>query len=124
MDNVALKFLGEKIGLDFKHIPEFAAYILHNELDAFVLELQKRYVASDIPLLRLFTSVPQEQRRALLVASAREMLGLLAANNAEKYIRQSIDAWLNNEIPEITKEQIHAHDIALVNYIRGAVLRP
>ena len=123
MDKAALKFLGEKIGLDFKYTPEFAAYILHNKLDAFVQELQRRYIESDIPLRHLFKSIAEEQRRALLVASVREMLGLLAANNAEKYIRQSIATWLNNEIPEITKEQIHAHDIALVNYVRSAVLR-
>lgn len=118
-----MRSVSDKIGLNFKYIPDFAAHILHNHLEAFNGELSRGYAQADIPVLRFFQFVPEEQRVAINIASNREMLALLAANDAEKYIRQTIASWLSNQLPQISKEQIHAQDITLINYIRGAVFR-
>jgi PAS domain S-box-containing protein len=118
-----MRSVSEKIGLNFKYLPDFASYILHNELETFVTDLSEGLKQADVPLLRFFRSIPADQRMAINVATNREMLTLLAANEAEKYISQSISAWLSDQLPKISKEQIHAEDITLINYIRGAVFR-
>lgn len=123
MENESIAPVRDKISLDFKQLPGFAKFILHQRLDSFAQALIRLYLENDIPLLRFFSSMGDDQRLALVTASAREMLTLLATNNACQYIDQSVQNWLNNQIPMITREQVQAQDITLVNHVRGKVFR-
>ena len=123
MENAPIVSIKEKVSLDFKYLPDYAGYILHKELDPFIKELLRLYEATDIPLFRFFNSMGSDQLMALITASSREMLALIASNNAQQYIDQSINNWLYNQLPMITREQVHSQDITLVNYVRRKVFR-
>jgi PAS domain S-box-containing protein len=123
MENERIASVREKISLDLKYLPAFAKFILHQELEQFAKELVRLYVYNDIPLLRFFKSIGEEQRLALVTGSSREMLTMLSTNQANQYINQTVHNWLNNQLPMITREQVQSQDITLVNYIRGQVFR-
>lgn len=123
MENATIISVKGKLSLQFNYLPDFAAYVLHHELDNFVRELLDSYKSADIPLFQFFNSMDEDQLMALITGSTREMLTLLAANNAGQYIEQSISNWLNNQIPVIRREQVHSQDITLANYARAKVIR-
>ena len=123
MDKEAAGSVGGKISLHFRYFPDFASYVLHNELNNYVAELIRNYEEMDIPIMRFFKEMGADQRRAVVTGSSREMLTLLAANNARGFIDQTITNWLTNQLPKIKREQVHSQDISLINYIRGKVLR-
>src|SRR5688500_16036140 len=123
MDNAITASVKEKISLEFKHLPSFAGYLLHHELENFVKEILRHYDSIDIPILRFFKSMSGDQVTALATGSTREMLTLMASNNTRQYIEQTIRSWINNQLPVITREQINSHDITLVNHVKGRVFR-
>jgi PAS domain S-box-containing protein len=123
MENEGTVSFREKISLDFTHLPAFAKFVLHQELEHFASELVRLYVENDIPILRFFTSMGNEQRMALVTAFSREMLTMIASNNADQHISQSVQNWLHNQVPMIRREHVQAQDIALVNHVRGKVFR-
>lgn len=113
----------QKISLEFKDLPAFAGYVLHYELDDFIKALIRHYEATDIPLLRFFKFMNDDRLLALATGSAREMLTMLAAGDADAYVEQSISSWIGNQLPVITREQVQSQDITLVNYVRAKVFR-
>jgi PAS domain S-box-containing protein len=115
--------ISDKLSLDFRHLPQFAHYILHNQLDSFTHKLVELYEDSNIPLLRFFRSMTTERRTFIVSGTSRAMLTLLSNNDVSRFIAQSISYWLNDQLPEVKREQIHALDITLVNYIRSRVFR-
>jgi PAS domain S-box-containing protein len=123
MEKALIPNVKETLNLDFSYFPDFAQYILHHDLERYARELMSRYEEVDVPVLRFFKSMPVDQRDALALASNREMLTLIATNNAAAYIKQSINNWLNNQLPIITRDQIVAQDITLVNFVRRNLLR-
>src|SRR5688500_9657319 len=94
MENERIASVREKISLDFKYLPAFAKYILHQKLEQFAKELVRLYVQNDIPLLRFFESMGEDQRLALVTASSREMLTMLSTNHAIQHIDQTVQNWL------------------------------
>ena len=123
MDTGAVASVRKKISVRFRDMPSLAAYILHHELDDFVKELVLNYEQADIPVFRFFKSLDPDKKLALVTGSTREMLALLAANNADLFVEQSISNWVNNQLPVITRDQVHSQDITLVNYVKGKVFR-
>jgi signal transduction histidine kinase len=123
MDKVLLIPVRQKIDLQFLHFPDYARYILHHEFDDFVAHLLSLYEEHDVPILRYFESVDSVQRHALIAGATREMLTLVASNRVAQYIDQTIYSWLNNQLPKVDREQIHSHDITLLNYSRRSLLR-
>lgn len=112
-----------QINLDFICFPAYARYILHHELDDFVKELVAAYEENGIPLLQFFESMEASQMHALVLASSREMLTYIAANDIEAYVKQAISNWTSNKMPGIAREQVHSQDITLVNYARRTIFR-
>ncbi|HEX8037665.1 MAG TPA: PAS domain-containing protein [Chryseosolibacter sp.] len=123
MERALISSVREKVDLQFIHFPSYARYLVHHELDDFVKQLIALYEESDIPVLRFFKSMDTNQRDALVMAGTREMLTLIASNKADQYIDKTISTWLNNQVPEVSREQIHSQDITLVNYARRSTLR-
>lgn len=123
MEHGSITKVKEKVGGGFTHLPRYASFLLHQSLQACVVELVKLYEETDIPLLRFFKLMDHDQRIALVTGSTREMLTMLAANDIEKYIAHTINNWLTNQLPQIKREQVHSQDITLANYVRGKVFR-
>lgn len=122
MDRAAIVPVRQKVTLDFLHFPGYARYLLHHELDAFAKDLLALYENCDVPLLRFFETVDNEKRTALLTGAVREMLTLVSSSQAGRYIDQTVYNWVNNLLPQITRDQIHWQDITLMNSSRRSLL--
>ena len=122
-DGGSIVSLREKISLEFRHLPEFSAFVLHNTFNDFIDELLRLYDVLDIPIFRYFKNMTPEQRKAILSASTREMLSRMASNQVSEYIGQIINSWLSNQFPMFTREQVDSQDVVLVNFAKAKALR-
>jgi PAS domain S-box-containing protein len=100
------------------HLPSFARFILDNKLDEYVEKLVKLSVELDIPLLRYFRHLTEEQIFAITQKSSIEFLTHLAQNQAKQFIQLSVERWTNNQLPQLDQSQIIAEDITQVVYVR------
>lgn len=122
-ENVDGTLLKENRSTDFEYLPDYAAYLLHYEFDHFVNELLRLYRGADVPILRFFKDVSLDRIAAIVTASNREMLTLLASHQVRHYIQQTLDSWIRNQIPIITREQVHSNDIMLINFAQAKAFR-
>ena len=115
--------LKERLSTEFQRLPDYAAYLLHHQFDDFVKGLLGFYREAEIPLLRFFKDISHDQMSAMIAASNRELLTFMASNQVRRYIDQTLDNWLKNQLPVIKREQIHSNDITLVNFARARAFR-
>lgn len=100
----------------------FARYLLNNHLNEYVEKQQAFSYQLNIPLLRFFSSLPAEQREAVVRKSSSDFLTQLGATNAAGQIEQSMRQWMANQMPVVEKDAITAEDITLVNHLRKKTL--
>ena len=122
-ENVEVVSLKERLSTDFQYLPDYAAYLLRQEFNNFVDGLLRLYREADVPLFRFFKNVAEDEISSIVAVANREMLTLLASNQVRQYIDQTLDNWLKNQLPVITREQVHSHDITLVNFARAKAFR-
>jgi PAS domain S-box-containing protein len=108
---------------DFKYLNVYANYLLHNKFDDFV-KMQLAF-SKEIkpPVLKFFEHFSQDQMIAVSKEPVRELLTGLSKNRADDYIKKTVEKWLNNQLPFITKGQIVSEDITLVSLIRRRLFR-
>ncbi|MGC1240814.1 MAG: PAS domain-containing protein [Chryseosolibacter sp.] len=123
MENVFSASVKDKLSVEFKHLPAFATHILHHELNDFVTEVTRLYEAIEVPVFRFVKAMDADKRHAVILASNREMLTLISSGNIEHFVLQTINNWRSNQIPQLTREQIHSQDITLVNYVKSRAFR-
>lgn len=104
------------------HLPRFAAFLLAEKQEAFVKKSFEEAAALNVPMLRFFLDMPEEQRHEVGLAAVRELLEALAANNGAEQIRLSQQQWQTNQLPVVNRDAIAAEDINLVNYLRKKVM--
>lgn len=109
--------------LYYKHLPAFAKYLLENKLDEFTKAQLNFSKEIKLPLLKHLQNLGEQQLLAIGAIDNRELLSYCAENKAELYIQESIEKWLNNQLPFISKSQLVAEDIALFNLMRRNTLR-
>lgn len=112
-----------KSSLHFRYLPAYAQFILEHKLDDFVKAQLKLSREVKIPLLRFFESFSEEQILALGKETAIEFLTYTAENKLKEFIAVSIEKWLGNQIPMISRNEVVADDITLVSYIRRKTFR-
>ena len=100
------------------YLPQFAAYLLTEQFDAFLQKQMEYAFELDIPLLKYFLSLPEDQRMAISKQTTYDFLNFLAANKASQQIERSMEQWKANLLPVINRDAIVAEDITLVNYMR------
>ena len=107
----------------FVYLPPFAQFILDKHLEAYVnAQLQLSY-EMDIPVLKHLAHFSREQLFQQSIQGSRELLQNLAANRAKGFIEESMQRWLANQLPLISKFQILAEDITTINYVRQEALK-
>ncbi len=100
------------------YLPRFASFLLKERLEAFV-SIQLRYSYEvELPLLKFFQAMPEEERMALSRQTSSEFLGYLAANRASEQIETSMQQWMTNRLPVVDKDNVETEDILLVNHVR------
>ncbi|HVG40769.1 MAG TPA: PAS domain-containing protein, partial [Chitinophagaceae bacterium] len=104
--------------LNFKLLPDYAAYILNNHLEAYNKFLLTKSRELKVPLLNVFQSWPEEQLLSLGLETNKELLTFLAQNNARGQLLQNALMFQNNQLPQVGQEDIKAEDITLITYVR------
>src|SRR5688500_1021965 len=81
-----------------KYLPAFARYILDNHLQAIAASLLRLAHELDVPLLRYFASMPEEELLAMGVESNKKLLTSLIKNDAAGYLEDSLQTWTTNQV--------------------------
>lgn len=111
--------LKEKTGeLKFTYLPAFALFLRDHQLNGYVKEQLRMAREVRLPLLRYFETVSEEQIIGIFKRTSYEFLTYLIENRAKEQIADSLEKWLSDQLPKITREQVVAEDITLVSFIR------
>ncbi len=105
--------------LSFKHLPSFARYVKTDRLVDFI-KLQIQFSRDvNLPLLRFFENMTDEQMIEFSIPSSTELLDHFINNTLQKQIEASLQQWTSNELPKnIDKYSIAVEDITLVSLVR------
>ncbi|HVF80782.1 MAG TPA: PAS domain-containing protein [Flavisolibacter sp.] len=96
----------------------FAHYLLQKKLEEFIQKQLEYTYEQDIPLLRFFLAMTEDQRYDLSKATVTEFLGYLSQNKAAEQIEAAMQQWKTNQLPVVDRDSISAEDITLINYVR------
>ncbi|MBD0365370.1 MAG: PAS domain-containing protein [Flavisolibacter sp.] len=107
----------------YTYLPRFATFILKYHLDEFVAEQFRLSKTIKIPILNYLRHFSEEQLLAISKESMIEYLDYLAQNKAKELIEISLQRWLADDLKIISKFEILAEDITLVNYIRSEAMK-
>src|SRR4249919_629281 len=109
--------------LEFTLLPGYARFLFEhklNELAALQINLFRDFKP---PLFRYFEKRSDEELISLGKDGMRKMLSALTAQKAVEYIENSLRDWLNNQLPQISRNQIEAEDITVISQIRRQIFR-
>lgn len=112
-----------KLDLHFRYLPSYVNYLLETKLEEFVRKIMQSSYEAELPMLKFFSSYTMEDMVALGMESNRKMLTAISESKIDDYIADVKKTWLENQLPMISREQILAEDITLVNYIRRNTFR-
>ncbi len=111
------------MNVKFNFLPAFAQYILDQKLEVYAINSLKVSREMDIPVLKFFSNIPDDQIIAISMGRNRQMFQALIKNDAFQYLEESTKIWVTNQLPNIQKDEISADDIVLVSAMRRKVLR-
>ena len=104
--------------LHFQFLPAYALFLLENkvaDLSEYQVELFSEFKP---PVLHYFNKFKREELLYIGRQGIEKMLGAISQNKAVSYIENSLRDWLNNQLPQISRNQIVADDITLISLIR------
>jgi PAS domain S-box-containing protein len=104
--------------LRLRYLPGFAAFIKETKLVDYI-RVQLRYSRElNLPLLRFFDQVSEEDMVAMSVPSTTEFMDAIIQNEVRQHIEKAQEKWVANQLDIIDKHDVAAEDITLVSYIR------
>lgn len=113
-----MQALDNKSDLYFIEFPLFAHFIKENHLEGFVFEQIRLSKELQLPILKYFESMPEEEFIATSKISSSNFLICLSENKASQRIKEAQLRWTENKIEFLKSDQITIRDIALVSYIQ------
>jgi PAS domain S-box-containing protein len=107
----------------FKFFPEFADFLLKNNLREFTKQQLRFMFEVDFPILKHydFSIYTEEQLIELSLPTYSEFLNAVIENKLEANIDEAIKRWVTNQLTNITRDQLVIEDILLATYIRKKV---
>ena len=109
--------------LQFDHLPDYARFLCENKVSELALEQYRISRELKIPLLSHFAHLSKEQLIEFSEEGLRKALTALADNQAAKFIEDSVSNWINNNMPQLSRNQISPEDITLLSFIRCKIFR-
>ena len=109
--------------LEFSFLPEYACFLLENKLEELAVRQIILFRELKPPLFRYFEKTPDEKLISLGIDGMRKMLSALSGQKPVEYIENSLRDWLNNQLPQISRNQIEAEDITIISLIRRQIFR-
>ena len=109
--------------LRFDHLPDYARFLCESRLPELALEQFRISRELKIPLLNHLTHVSRERLIEISAEGLRKLLGALAENRAVDFIEDSVSNWINNNMPQLSRNQISPEDITGLSFIRCKILQ-
>lgn len=103
-------------------LSSYAAFLRSEKLEDFVRFQLEQSENLDIPVLKLLDSVPIEQIIEYGRQSAKELFTCFENNTHDLFIENSVRRILNDEVPGISKGDVRAEDITMMNLLRRKAL--
>src|SRR5688572_18439672 len=109
---------------DCRYLPPYADYLIKNHLEDYAEEIISSGTHLKLPLLiSLSSRYSPEQIKQLSLEASREYLRYIADNKAYEQVVNSMSKWMKDQLEVVSKMEIAARDITLINYIRGRALK-
>jgi PAS domain S-box-containing protein len=109
--------------LSFSVLPGYARFLLENKLH-ILAELQIDLLRElKPPLFKFFENRSNEELISVGTDGLRKLLCALSGQKSVEYIENSLKDWLNNQLPQISRNQIEANDITTISLIRRRIFR-
>jgi PAS domain S-box-containing protein len=109
--------------LEFSFLPEYARFLLEKKLEELVVQQIVLFREFKPPLFRYFEKRSDEELISLGTEGMRKLLSALGGQKSAEYIENSLRDWMNNQLPQISRNQIEAEDITIISLIRRQVFR-
>jgi PAS domain S-box-containing protein len=104
--------------LSFRHIPDFAQYILAHHMEVYV-KIQIRLSRElDLPILKYFSHMSEAELETYSIQTSTEFLTYLAENKATEQLQLALDDWKKNQLKFVSQDQIALDDIFLITRMR------
>lgn len=104
--------------LNFTYFPGFAGFILENHIKDYVLEQIVLSREVNLPLMKLFAHMTDEQILEIGLPGHSEFLSYARNNNLKELLDTSLRKWKEDQLEIIGQHDIAAEDITLGSYIR------
>ncbi|RYU93423.1 PAS domain-containing sensor histidine kinase [Emticicia agri] len=109
--------------LHFHYLPDYANYLLTKKLEEYTRKSLEVSREIEVPLLKFFENMPEEQLMQLSVEGTIEYLNYFVSNRVEEFIDLSLKRWIENQLPLVQSEDIVAQDISTVSFTRRKAFR-
>jgi signal transduction histidine kinase len=112
-----------KENLRFLYLPDYASFLLRNKLPEFGKEglIVSRQIK--LSLLKFFASFSDDQLLEMGKQGNIDLLIALSENKVLPFIENSLQRWLTNQIPHISRDSVAVEDITMVSLLRRTVFR-
>lgn len=110
------------INFTFKQLPVYAEFLCKQRFEQFVDVLIEETNSVVLPLLKWLEDLSDAEFRELVSVSAKKFLVNLFQNNAGAEILESRKQWLENQLPNLERDQLVVRDLTLISYIRRRAL--
>jgi PAS domain S-box-containing protein len=104
--------------LHFQFLPAYALYLLEYKLANLSEDQIELFSEFNPPVLSYFHNFKREELMRIGQQGIEKMLSSISRNKTAGYIENSLMEWLNNQLPQISRNQIEVEDITLISLIR------
>lgn len=109
--------------IQFLLLPDYAMYLLNSRFEEYTSAQLAENIKADVPLLRHFKHLSEEELFNLSVPGQKEFLTSISNNTIQEYFDASMKRWLSNQLPQVGKYDVEAKDITLINNSRSRALK-
>lgn len=107
-----------KSELHFIHLPLFAKFLLEQHLTDFVKEQLRLSRELDLPILKYFSSMSEEEMISFSKMGVTNLLNQFIENKSAEQIELARQRWLKDQLPNLSREQVIGDDITGISYVR------
>ncbi|HEX8549100.1 MAG TPA: PAS domain S-box protein [Cytophagaceae bacterium] len=108
----------KKLSLELPLLKQYAGFLKENLLHEFTREVLANYKALDVPLLKMFSHLSDEEVYTIARQSLSTLLEQFADGEGVEAAEMGIRNWKEDKIPGISRQEIKASDIVLINNAR------
>jgi len=102
----------------FKHLPDFASYILEKKINEFVTIGIRFCKEEKLPLMKSLAEFPEEELVKRSERSSRLILTALAENKIADHIEAHLENWVSNKLGLVDKNEIDMAELTTMYFIR------